>query len=266
MVLAHERTGEGPRPVVLLHGLLGSARNLRTLAHGLAAGGRRTVVTLDLAGHGASPPLPPAADLGTLADHVLATAHALSLTAPLALVGHSLGGRVGLRVAQRAGSCVDAVVLLDIPPGPLDSEREVTRLLQALAGVPAHFGTRGEARAALVAAGVAPALVDWLLLNLAPVESGYTWRVDRQALRALHARVAVEDLWPIVEAPRSWSVGCVRGGASGYVDAADTSRLEAAGARVVTIAGAGHFLHAERPALVLEAVASLLSRSGVSPG
>jgi pimeloyl-ACP methyl ester carboxylesterase len=75
----------------------------------------------------------------------------------------------------------------------------------------------------------------------------------------LHARWAAEDLWPIVEAPRSWSIGCVRGGASGYVDDAATARLEAAGGRVITVAGAGHFLHVDRPALVLEAVASLLS-------
>jgi pimeloyl-ACP methyl ester carboxylesterase len=259
MVLAHERTGDGPRPIVVLHGVLGSARNLRTLAQGLAADGRHTVVGLDLAGHGASPPLPSGADLATLADHVLATVHALSLTAPLALVGHSLGGRVGLHVARRAGSTVDAVVLLDIPPGPLHSDSEATGVLQTLAGAPAQFGTRGEARAALVAGGVAPMLADWLVLNLEPASGGYTWRVDRQALRGLHARWAAEDLWPIVEAPRSWSIGCVRGGASGYVDDAATARLEAAGGRVITVAGAGHFLHVDRPALVLEAVASLLS-------
>ena len=40
--------------------------------------------------------------------------------------------RVNDRWIVQAGARVDAVVLLDIPPGPLDSEREVTRVLQAL--------------------------------------------------------------------------------------------------------------------------------------
>jgi pimeloyl-ACP methyl ester carboxylesterase len=57
--LAHLRTGAGARPLVLLHGLLGSARNLSTLARHLAE--RRpdfVVVAFDLTGHGASAPLP----------------------------------------------------------------------------------------------------------------------------------------------------------------------------------------------------------------
>jgi len=59
-MLAHDRFGEGPRIVLVLHGFLGSARNLATLARGLAQ--RRpdvSVIALDLTGHGESPPLPP---------------------------------------------------------------------------------------------------------------------------------------------------------------------------------------------------------------
>ena len=47
--LAHTRVGEGPRAVVLVHGFLGSARNLGTLARGLAEFlSDRTVFALDL--------------------------------------------------------------------------------------------------------------------------------------------------------------------------------------------------------------------------
>ena len=47
---------------------------------------------------------------------------------------------------------------------------------------------------------------------------------------------------------------CIRGERSGYVDGADVARLQAAGAPVETIAGAGDFLHLDRPAEVLEAL------------
>ena len=259
MVLAQERTGSGSHPVVLLHGLLGSGRNLRTLARGLSDGDHtRSIVTLDLAGHGASPPLPSGADARALAGDVLATLDALALAEPVAFVGHSLGGRVALRVAEQAPTRVRAVALLDIAPGPVRGGGEVARVLDVLIGTPAAFADRAAARAVLLAAGLAPALTEWLLLNLTPDGGGVRWRVDARALAALHARVAGEDLWPIVEAQRAWRLGCVRGGASPFVSAADARRLEAAGGRVLTVDDAGHFLHAERPAAVLQAVTSIL--------
>jgi pimeloyl-ACP methyl ester carboxylesterase len=246
--------------VVLLHGFLGSARNLGTLARGLAERDPRLgIVAFDLTGHGASPPLPEAADSTTLASDVLATARLLRLTAPLALVGHSLGGRVALRAALLAPAAVASITLLDIGPGPLPADGEVGRVLQALLDAPAHPATRGEARAKLVEAGLAPSLADWLVLNLEPAGDGARWRIDRAALASLHARIAAEDLWPAVERARSYDVRCIRGGASGYVGAAETRRLEAAGVPVVTITDAGHFLHVDRPQAVIDAVAAGLA-------
>ena len=255
--LAHQRVGAGTRPLLLLHGFLGSARNLGTLARGLAA--RRAdldIVAFDLTGHGASPPLPPAADSSTLAVDVLASARALSLVAPLTIVGHSLGGRVALRAAQLEPDMIAGVTLLDITPGPLDSGDGTERMLEVVPRAPETFESRGQARASLVADGLAPEIADWLLLNLEAAGDTHRWRVDRRALAALHARIAREDLWPAVEGPRAWTLRCVRGGVSPYVSDRDARRLEAARCPVVTIEGAGHFLHAERPQAVIDAVAA----------
>jgi pimeloyl-ACP methyl ester carboxylesterase len=255
MVLAHVRAGAGRRPLVLLHGLLGSARNLTTLVrHLIEFKNDLGVVTFDLTGHGASPPLPPGADTAALAADVLASARALGLTPPLTLVGHSLGGRVALQAALLEPAVIDAVTLLDIPPGPLDDSGEVGRVLAILLRMPDTFASRGQARARLVAAGLLPDLADWLLLNLEPAGEGFRWRVDRRALADLHARVSADDLWPLVESRRRWALRCVRGGASGYVSDGDGRRLEAAGCPVVTIAGAGHFLHVEQPIPTLERI------------
>jgi len=256
MTLDHVRAGTGHRPLVLLHGLLGSARNLATLVRLLAE--RRPdldLVAFDLPGHGGSPPLPPGADTAVLATEVLAAARALDLPPPLALVGHSLGGRVALRAAALEPAAIEGLTLLDIAPGPLPADGEVAHVLDVLHDAPDTFETRARAREHLLGAGLAPALVDWLLLNLEITGDGRArWRVDRGALGDLHARVAAEDLWPIVERPHAWTLRCVRGG-HGYVSDADARRLEAAGSPVTTIAGAGHFLHAERPHEVAEAIA-----------
>ena len=255
-MLAHTRAGTGPRPLVLLHGLLGSARNLASLARNLAE--RRTdldVVSLDLAGHGASPPLAPGADTAALAADVLETTRALGLGRPVALVGHSLGGRVALRAALLDPAAIDLVTLLDIAPGPIADSGEVTHVLDVLLRMPDTFANRGQARAALVAAGLTAALADWILLNLEPAGADYRWRIDRRAAADLHAHVAAEDLWPAVENPvRRWSVRCVRASTSSYVSGGDARRLQAAGCPVTTVDGAGHFLHAERPQAVAAAV------------
>lgn len=253
-MLASRRAGAGPRPLVLLHGFLGSARNLSSLARDLVA--RRpalSVFALDLAGHGASPPLPPGADLGTLARDVLTTVRALGLPSPLAVAGHSLGGRVALRAGLEAPAVLGHVALLDIAPSAVAPGGEPSRVVEAMLSAPDHAASREAVRAHFLRAGLAAATVEWLLSSLGPEPGGgYGWRIDRRALADLHARTSAEDLWPAVEGPRPYTVACVRGGESPYVGEADTRRLEAAGCPVDTLPGAGHLLHVDRPAELVE--------------
>jgi pimeloyl-ACP methyl ester carboxylesterase len=99
--------GEG-ESLVLLHGLGGAAANWLALAP-LLLEGRRMLVP-ELPGHGGSSPLPAAPSLNAYADRV-----GLLLeqddAAPAALVGHSLGGAIGLRLAIRRPGAVRGLVL-----------------------------------------------------------------------------------------------------------------------------------------------------------
>lgn len=93
--------GSGP-PLLLLHGFGGAAWNFSELVPFLP--GRRLIVP-DLPGHGGSAPLP-ATSLAGFAD-VLASL----LDGPTDVVGHSMGGVVGLRLAERHPSLVRSLVL-----------------------------------------------------------------------------------------------------------------------------------------------------------
>jgi pimeloyl-ACP methyl ester carboxylesterase len=256
-VLAHRRVGTGPRAVVLLHGFLGAGRSLASLARDLVArDGGLSAVTLDLTGHGDSPPLPPGADLGTLAADVLGTARGLGLSTPLVLAGHSLGGRVALRAGLAEPAALGRIVLLDIAPSPV-AVPDTSRIVELLRAAPARAPSRDDFRVHFRAGGLDAGLIEWLLQNLSHTAGEYRWRVDRAALAALHDRTSGEDLWPAIGSTRPYAVACIRGGHSPYVGEADVRRLVAAGCPVDTVEGAGHFLHIDRPDQVL---AGLLAR------
>jgi pimeloyl-ACP methyl ester carboxylesterase len=99
--------GEGP-PLLLVHGLGGAASNWSELAPLLAS--RRRLLVPDLPGHGGSSPLPSAPTLSPFAD-VLATIAERERMLPAAVVGHSLGGVVALKLALRRPGSVTALVL-----------------------------------------------------------------------------------------------------------------------------------------------------------
>jgi pimeloyl-ACP methyl ester carboxylesterase len=99
--------GEGP-PLVLVHGLGGSATNWTELAPLLAR--KHRLLIPDLPGHGGSEPLAAVSGLQPYADRVVAVMEAEDAS-PAPVVGHSLGGLVVLRLALRRPDAVSAVVL-----------------------------------------------------------------------------------------------------------------------------------------------------------
>ncbi len=254
MILESMQVGEGEVGTVLLHGFLGTGRNLRSLAMAWSeAEGRRRFLLPDMTGHGGSQPMPPAATLETMARDVLETARARGFTGSLELVGHSLGGRVSLAASLAEPTEVASVTLLDIAPGPVAvglSESE--KVLDVLLQTPEVAESRREMRGALVQRGLREGLADWLVMNLtAAPAGGVRWRFDRRALAELHGRVNGVDLWAAVERPGA-RVRCIRGGRSDYVTEADVIRLEAAGCRVKTLPAAAHYVHADAPKELLE--------------
>ena len=115
--------GEGP-PLLLVHGFGGAAWNFSELVPLLP--GRRLVIP-DLPGHGGSSPLP-APTLAGFAD-VLADI----VDGPLDVLGHSMGGVVALRLAERHPSLVRSLVLA--AAAGISSSTRLAEITIALTGI-----------------------------------------------------------------------------------------------------------------------------------
>lgn len=114
VILAYDVRGDGP-PLVLLHGLGERAASWDNVRHSLAA--RFTTYAVDLRGHGDS-------DWPGEYGHALIEADVCGLLDALALrgvvlVGHSMGGSIGFRIAAHRPDLVGRLVVEDvIPPWP----------------------------------------------------------------------------------------------------------------------------------------------------
>jgi pimeloyl-ACP methyl ester carboxylesterase len=109
-------------PLLLLHGWGSSAQNMRPLADALSASYRTH--TLDLPGHGASPPPPAPWGVPEHAD-LLHTYIQTEIQAPVTIIGHSNGGRIALYMASTGdfADSIDRLVL--ISPSGVEPQRSL---------------------------------------------------------------------------------------------------------------------------------------------
>jgi len=246
--------GDARPPVVLLHGLFGSSRNLGGLQKSLAATGRR-VIALDLRNHGDSPH---ASDMRypTMAGDVAETLAAMGAL-PCHLLGHSMGGKVAMRLALDAPERVARLIVADIAPRAYRHGN--AELAAALMALPLTLGmTRAEANAALAPAIADPTIRSFLLLNLRlGGDQPPAWRIGLPEIAA-----AVDDLegWAAGGGPFTAPTLCVSGGKSHYVPASahDAIRALFPHATFAVLPNAGHWLHAEDPAGFLAAITPFL--------
>jgi pimeloyl-ACP methyl ester carboxylesterase len=124
--------GAGPT-LLLVHGFGGAAENFTELARLLP--GRRLVIP-DLPGHAGSRPIP-APSIAGFADSV-----ASLLDGPAGVFGHSMGGTVALRLAERHPELVSGLVLA--APAGITSSSRLSAVAIGLAGLvkPARIAAR----------------------------------------------------------------------------------------------------------------------------
>jgi pimeloyl-ACP methyl ester carboxylesterase len=243
MKLNYKSYGEG-FPLVILHGMFGNLDNWQTLARKWAADYR--VLLVDLRNHGRSPhademnyPLM-AEDLATfLEDQGIDRCH---------LLGHSMGGKVAMQTALSYPGLVDKLVVVDMAPRQYGrGHDDVFAALKALD--PAAIRDRRHADELMQPHMADAGVRMFLLKNLArDDQAGFRWRMNLKVLDRDYEQLI---------APVGGGAGqafdgralFVRGAKSGYVRDEDLEGIQRLfpAAELVTVAGAGHWVHAEQP-------------------
>lgn len=249
-------------PLVILPGLFGSTGNWRPMARRLAV--KYRVLVVDLRNHGRSPHAD-SMRYEEMAEDVLMLLDKQGM-ARVALLGHSMGGKVAMTFALAYPNRVGALLVADVAPVRYGHDRD--RLLAALLTLPvATLRDRSEADAALATHIEDERLRQFLLQNLKREGDGFRWRVNLGAIAAnMDSLVGFPAFDACVTYPGPTCF--LAGGLSRYVRPEHWASvlLSFPNAKLVTLPEAGHWLHAEAPEDFLAAVLEFLAsaRLGLS--
>lgn len=253
MILHSDITGQG-EPLVLIHGLFGSYDNLGVIARALQS--QFQIINLDVRNHGRSPHAD-GMSYPELAQDVAQTLDQLGF-GQVAVLGHSMGGKIAMQLALSWPERVSKLILADISPVPNHPRHQ--HILQGLTAVAAAgLQQRSQADQLLSQYIAETGVRQFLLKSLYKAEDSLQWRFNLPALNAQYPQ--------ILQAPEA--SGCyagptlfIKGGDSDYIQASHQSEIlrlfPAASAKIIQ--GTGHWLHAEKPTAFSKLVLDFLLR------
>ena len=255
MNLFYRTVGEGT-PIVILHGLYGSSDNWMQIARMLAD--HFQVITVDHRNHGASPHDNEhtyelmVTDLAWLFHELeIEKAH---------ILGHSMGGKVAIAFAADYPEKILSLTVADIAPkNYLETPASAIqydfhkRILNTLSEIHlSEYHSRKEINEQLRLTIPEQLVRQFILKNLHRIEKTFEWKINVPVLKASLEHIIsgvswkdYEDRIPIT----SYPVLFIKGSLSGYIQTNDAQSIYHMypDAKIETLEGATHFLHAEKP-------------------
>lgn len=238
-------------PIVLVHGLFGSLDNLGVLARDLV--NDYDIIQVDMRNHGLSP-RDPVMNYPAMAQDLLDTLNAQHIE-KATFIGHSMGGKAVMALSALAPERIARLVAIDIAPVDYHVRRhvEIFTAINAVTASPAK--TRQQAAAIMREHLNEEGVIQFLLKSFVDGE----WRFNVPVLWEQYPHIVGWETIPAWDHPALF----IPGGNSPYVTEAYRADLLAQfpQARAHVIAGAGHWVHAEKPEAVLRAIRRYLNET-----
>ncbi|MCK5034220.1 MAG: alpha/beta fold hydrolase [Calditrichia bacterium] len=252
MKLYSQKIGKGD-PFIILHGLFGSSDNWLNIAKQLAD--NYTIHLLDSRNHGKSPHTNEfgydnmAMDVREyIQDHNLKN---------IILMGHSMGGKVAMKIALEYPMRVKKLIVADIAPKkyPIVHNYIIDALLSMH---PDNLNSREHADLQLSQTIKSSTLRKFLLKNLYRGENNtYKWRINLKAICD-----NLESLGAQITSSQGFEEDALflKGELSDYITVEDENEIFTLFSKAVikSIPRATHWLHAENPDFLLKEVCNFL--------
>jgi esterase len=250
MELAYRKYGAG-RPLLILHGLFGQSDNWTTLAKKFGEAGFE-VYAIDQRNHGLSPHSDEFS-YALMAEDIHDFIQLHHLINPIVL-GHSMGGKTAMFYALKYPGEASRLVVADM--APIEYKPHHNEVLKGLHAVDfTKVNTRKEAEQILGEYISDFGTKQFLLKNIYwsdTANNKMAWRFNLDAITRNYEEILAEVPDGRCDTPALF----VRGEKSNYITEAELPAIAARfpDYKLETIAGAGHWVHAEKPEAFYEAV------------
>jgi len=239
--MLHLTRHDGPAttPLLVAHGLFGSARNWGVIARRLADA--QPVIAVDMRNHGASPWF----DSHTYPQMADDLALVLAAHGPADVMGHSMGGKAAMVLALTQPDLIRRLIVADI--APVAYTHDQSRHIHAMRGLDlTNLTTRTEADRRLSATIPDPALRAFFLQSLDLKTDPPHWRLNLDVLESEMPRIVG---WPVIAGQFPHATLFLTGADSSYVrpEFRETIRALFPKSRFARLPDAGHWLHADKP-------------------
>lgn len=246
-LLNYKLEGEG-HTVVLIHGLFGNLDNLGLLARDLK--NDHQVLSIDLRNHGQSFHSDQH-DYTLMADDVNQLLESLNIENAI-VIGHSMGGKVAMKLADIAAEKIQKLIVMDISPVAY-KERKHDAVIAGLELVLDKKPTsRSEVMKLLAEHIVEDGVRQFLGKSLTRENDHMIWRFNVPSLKNNYLNIIGWEPISLCEIPTLF----IKGGNSDYLTTEHQPQIQAQfkQAKAHVIANTGHWLHAEKPVEVLRAI------------
>lgn len=241
----------GQAPLVIAHGLFGSARNWGVVAKRLS--GERQVVAVDMRNHGESP----WHETNGYHDMASDLARVIDDDAEADVLGHSMGGKAAMTLALTQPERVRKLVVADI--APVTYGHTQMPLIEAMRAVDLDgIETRGDADRQLRTIVDDPGVRAFLLQSLDVGKR--RWRLNLDVLASEMDRIIG---FPEIEGLFAGPTLFLTGSDSDYVRPEHRAGIRRLFPNAVfaKVPGAGHWLHADKPREFEAAVSAFLAHA-----